>query len=576
MESTNHSLPQGKKTIRFTDDELRRPMTTEEFVLLTDEEQERRLVLTGKTKPTITIADALQSFQGPATVQGVVVSMSEPYKKKISEDEFRNARNIQLQDVMPKSDLDRLDAIVYDDNVNGIVVGETVTIAGAIRIEKIKNNFKNVLHAEMITREGKHDVSITEQDISNFKEFAKSPAVIKNLTAMFAPQIIGHDDVKRGLLRSAVGGIETEGKRGRINTLNIGLPGESKTMLSKEAVKIVPNSKYVSATHASGKSLIGIVDKEGDSKVFRIGAVPLAKGGICVINEIGTMDYSDQSYLLDIMEEGHTTVNKYGMNIEIHSPTTIIATANPIGGLWKDQDNISTSEMPILRTLVDRCDQVYNFKTETDQKILRTYAELKRYSTQIVPDYAFLIKYVQYAKTIVEVSIPAEVYTIINDAWIEMVSAGLAGKRTLDGLVRLVEAQTKLHLSNIATIEIAEEVIDDVRTMLKQMRSFVEILADPKEITIKEITKVVKDLKGEAILFQEAAKAACQNNEQVRAYLGNDLRASDNIKYRRVQESFLQRTPEMLKLVDKKPLRLAASDLCDPYDRQLLDDAITN
>lgn len=269
-------------------------------------------------------------------------------------------------------------------------------------------------------------------------------------------------------------------------------------------------------------------------------------------------------------------MNKYGMDIKIVAPTTVIMAANPIGGQWTDQNNINASEMPVLRTLVDRCDQVYNFKTDNDEKTLRRYAELKHFKSKIVPDYTFLIKYIQHAKTIKEITIPAEVRRILNDAWVEMVKAGLAGKRTHDGLVRMAEAQARLHLSDTVTIEIAEEVIDDVRGMLKQTRSFMEILADPKEIATAEIVKVVKDMKGEPILFQEAVSAAVQNNEAVRAYLGTDLTARDNVKYRRVQESFIERTQEALKVVDKKPLRLASSDLCDPCDPQTLDDTISN
>ena len=533
-------------------------------------------VVVGKIKNvSLTVSEALQSFQGPAAVRGVVVSMSEPYKKKIGEDEYRNARNIQLQDIMPKTDLDRLNVVVYDDNSHEITVGETTTVKGNMEIEKIKSSYRNILHAETIECEGKQEAIVTDEDVKLFKEMSKDADIVKHLTAMFAPQVIGHDDVKRGLLRSAVGGVETEGKRGRIHTLNICSPGEAKTMISKEAMKIVPNSRYVSATNASGKSLIGIVDKEGDSKVFRIGPVPLAKGAICVVNEIGTMAYEDQNHLLDIMEEGHTTITKYGMDIKIVAPTTVIMTANPIGGNWKDQNNISTSEIPILRTLVDRCDQVYNFKTENDEKARRVYAELKQFSNTIVPDYELLKKYIQHAKTVKEITISSDVYKILVDAWIEMTNEGLAGKRTLDGLVRMAEAQARLHLSDIVTVEIAEEVIDDVRAMLKQMRSFVEILADPKEIAINEIVEVVKDLKGQPILFQEAAKAACQNNEDVRAYLGTDLTASDNMKYRKVQQAFVERIPEGLKIVDKKPLRLAASDTCDTCDTQTLD-TITN
>jgi DNA replicative helicase MCM subunit Mcm2 (Cdc46/Mcm family) len=383
---------------------------------------------------------------------------------------------------------------------------------------------------------------------------------------MFAPQVIGHDDVKRGLLRSAVGGVESENQRGRIHTLTAGPPGEAKTMLVKEIVKIVPNSKGISGTHASGKSLVGIIDSENDVKTHRLGPVPLAKGAVCFINEIGTLPYDQQNYLLDLMEEGVTTITKDGLHFPIKANTTIVATTNPMGGSWKDQDNASFSEMPLLNTILDRCVQIHTFKTDNDEATNKQYAELKRYSRMIVPDYAFLIKYIQYAKSITEISIPSEVFIVLNNAWFEMVRNGIAGKRTLDGLYRMAQAQARLHISDTVTLEIAEEVIDDVRQMLKDRNAFMQVLADPKDLAISEIVKVVKDLKGEPILFQEAAKAACQNNEQVRTYLGDDFSASGSMKYRRLRDSVLENLPEGLVIRNKSPLSLSSSDMNDTND----------
>ena len=63
-----------------------------------------------------------------------------------------------------------------------------------------------------------------------------------------------------GLLRSLVGGItdhgNDNGRRGRINTLMVGDPGTAKSLLAREATKVFPNSRYVTAQNASGKSLI--------------------------------------------------------------------------------------------------------------------------------------------------------------------------------------------------------------------------------------------------------------------------------------------------------------------------------
>ena len=114
----------------------------------------------------------------------------------------------------------------------------------------------------------------------------------QRITAMFAPNVYGHADKKMGILRSIVGGSKAEngaenGRRGRIHTLLIGDPGTAKTVLSTESTKLDSNSRMVDATGASGKSLVGIVDKENDSLMVKYGVVVAAKNSHVVINEAG-------------------------------------------------------------------------------------------------------------------------------------------------------------------------------------------------------------------------------------------------------------------------------------------------
>ena len=83
-----------------------------------------------------------------------------------------------------------------------------------------------------------------------------------------------------------LGGIKVEngvenGRRGRIHTLLIGDPGTTKTLLQYESTKLDSNSRMVDATGASGKSLVGIVDKENDSLMVKYGVVVAAEKFSC-------------------------------------------------------------------------------------------------------------------------------------------------------------------------------------------------------------------------------------------------------------------------------------------------------
>ena len=119
---------------------------------------------------------------------------------------------------------------------------------------------------------------------------------------MFAPSIFGLDIIKTGLLLSAVSSSEDlplDGNRDRLHVLLVGNPGTGKSKLIKESVELVPNSRYESSQHASGKSLTAIVSKENDEDYcLRTGPIPLARGAICVLNEIGRTTPEDQGFLV--------------------------------------------------------------------------------------------------------------------------------------------------------------------------------------------------------------------------------------------------------------------------------------
>jgi hypothetical protein len=52
----------------------------------------------------------------------------------------------------------------------------------------------------------------------------------------------------------------------------------------------------------SGKRLITIVTKESDSDYcLRLGPILLARGSLCILNEIGRISVEDQGFLLDVM-----------------------------------------------------------------------------------------------------------------------------------------------------------------------------------------------------------------------------------------------------------------------------------
>lgn len=486
--------------------------------------------------------------------------------------EHGNAKSISFQDGEPKDDLEKLHVVLQgDEETRKVKVGETAIITGTVYIlsagggggaansssSMSKNNSGKlfpVLYADSIRYEREEEKPITEEDIAEFKKFAQNPSVIDELVSMFAPNVIGHSDPKLGLLRSAVNTknndiivtINSTGNiRNRTHTLLAGDPGTAKSILAKEATKIVANSRYVTAQHASPKSLLAIIEKDQDNKMLLLGAVPMSKNALCSINEMGSMSYEDQQYAADVMEEGRFTIDKYGIFQEIDSPTTIIATTNPHGGRWdySSSSGLSVDQIPVKSNILDRFDQIYIFKDFQTSEERREYVNRKMEMNQnsITYDYDFLRRYLQYAASMMkEPSLTPEAASMLSEFWMRLSDEGHGANRTLDSLFRIAKAQARLHLKEEIDTQIANEVIQSVGLMLAELGKAIDTaVADPRDLAYNEIIEYVNRLDY-PITFMEAAKYVCANGSNaIKQYLGDRLLSiRDNKKLRAVHDRF--------------------------------------
>lgn len=368
----------------------------------------------GKEIEKVTISECIKLDSGKVQVKGDIVALSEPFKvislfmkncacdggpktweydppllrppkdykdkcKECGEKQsidYKNAITIQLQDSEKTNDIEKLTCILLDVGIDSIRVGERVSITGEVYVQSknIKRLLIPMVFADRIEYENKEQITLSQMDIEGLKRFAmlKGSSIIKTWVDMFDKFIIGNHIAKEALLYALVSArddtseIRDLKRRTRLNVLLAGEPGQAKISLLKRAVSLIPNSRYESITHSSPKSLTALVSKEDEQYSLRLGPIPLARGSVCGLNEIGTMLPEDQNYLLDIAEEGEFTINKYGINSKIKSPTVIVASTNlkddTSGQLNTNDDKISLSQIPLERQLLDRIDLIVVLK----------------------------------------------------------------------------------------------------------------------------------------------------------------------------------------------------------------------
>ena len=583
------------------------------------------------------ISDAMRRHSGRITVVGMIVSLSDLYQlvttaiwkcdycgeqtqrkiKKIMDppikpkqcancgntDNFEelhnyiNAITLQIQDDVPQTGLDTLQVIVFDNDTEEIHVGENVKIIG--KIEKVQDKrsrkYHSVLLTESIEYEHRKKLILTHNDIEGIKRFAGNQPVYDKssrmaylvnhkyrLVKMFAPNIIGHEEKKLALLLSLIGAPETNGIRGRIHELLIGPPGLGKTKLGKELIRARRNSRYVSGKNTTGKSLTGMVLKEEDSYILNLGPVPLAKNAVCVINEFDKMYPEDQDNLLDVMEEGEFTVNKFAKLRTIKSPTTIIATANPKNNRWKDQGRISLDEIPFEAIILSRFDIVLVFRDTTEEQANREFAykKIEYDERHIHHNYNFLEKYVEYAKTINPL-ITEEASSILNEYWVRLKRKEefAPTNRTLESIYRISKAFARLYLCNIVDMKIAYETIDFMNNMLKEFEISIYQIKDSRLLAYDETINLIRQQKAPIELI-EAIQMVCQTKDQVNHYIGSVFKQSRNKKLKQLCNKIIenrsiirtQHNPTVVQWMDgntNKNENNGSSDLSDPHFRDL-------
>ena len=392
-------------------------------------------------------------------------------------------------------DLQKLTTIVFDKYIDNVHIGQTVEVCGNIRVplksyqkpysgRTINSSLSSVLYAEfIISCEQKEEINITEKDIAAFQRFIKYPNLMDRLASMFAPNVIGHKDKKIAIVMAAAGAPENpkqRNKRGRIHVLLVGPPGTAKTTISDESVNLLPNSRFTAAQTSSAKTIIAIVELQGDTKIIKYGAVPLSKDAICVIDEIGAMSFDDQVSLFSVMEHGEVPLNKQGESRIIPAQTTIIGTSNPknIDASWNKNTSgkLSKDEIPLRRALVDRFDIVLMFSDEDTEESANNYAIQKmKINQRPIHNYRFLRKFLHYIRnTITQVTFTKEAQIMIANyyAIIKTNKNLLMTPRALETLTRMCQAWARLHLKCEVDAEIVNQVQSYFSIIMLQYGSY--------------------------------------------------------------------------------------------------------
>ncbi|NXJ72968.1 MCM7 factor, partial [Rostratula benghalensis] len=308
---------------------------------------------------------------------------------------------------------------------------------------------------------------ITEEDFYN------------KLAASIAPEIYGHEDVKKALLLLLVGGVERNPHgmkiRGNINICLMGDPGVAKSQLLSYIDRLAPRSQYTTGRGSSGVGLTAAVlrDPLTGELVLEGGALVLADQGVCCIDEFDKMLEADRTAIHEVMEQQSISIAKAGVLATLNARCAILAAANPAYGRYNPQRSLEHN-IQLPAALLSRFDLLWLIQDRPDRdndlRLAQHITYVHQHSRQ--PPCAFeqldmklMRRYIATCKRKQPV-VPESLAEYITAAYVEMRKEAWASKdttytsaRTLLGILRLATALARLRLGDVVEKEDVNEAM---------------------------------------------------------------------------------------------------------------------
>lgn len=363
--------------------------------------------------------------------------------------------------------------------------GQRVKITGILEgntDDKGKRKF--VLDANHVVKLEDKKIEISDEDMEKILELSKDPKIIDRLIKSFGYNTFGHkslildNEVILAMLCFIVKAGYSANGRDMIHILIISDPSMGKTKLKDYTFNLSEKGIKASGTNASGVGLTVSVDKDPilNTQILLPGAIPLAHKGHAFIDEFEKLKDDEAKRLLNYMESGEDTVNKWGLNETMHGATSILALANPILGRFNKFETVQ-SQIKIYAPLQSRFDLIIvledRVNQEKDKMIAKSIVNGYRKpntNVEVIDDdiipFDLLKKYLAYAKNNYQPEIGQE----LDGTLLEYQNKARAGAeegdvlsfdwRAYESIIRLSGAIAKLRHDNTVNAEDLQRAMD--------------------------------------------------------------------------------------------------------------------
>ncbi|XP_026466222.1 DNA replication licensing factor Mcm7-like [Ctenocephalides felis] len=362
------------------------------------------------------------------------------------------------------------------------------------------------------TPEGEESPELTEEELAELSE----EDFYSRLACSLAPEIYGHEDVKKALLLLLVGGVDKRPDgmkiRGNINICLMGDPGVAKSQLLSYIDRLAPRSQYTTGRGSSGVGLTAAIMKDPLTGEMTLegGALVLADQGVCCIDEFDKMAENDRTAIHEVMEQQTISIAKAGIMTSLNARVSILAAANPAYGRYNPRRTIEQN-IQLPAALLSRFDLLWLIQDKPDRDndlrlakhITYVHTHSKQPPTRVRSlNMNLMRRYIALCKR-KEPVIPNDLTDYIVGAYVELRRVArnsrdmtFTSARNLLGILRLSTALARLRLADIVEKEDVAEAIRLLEMSKDSLNQNVEQSMSRVPNTSDKIFALARELAG--------------------------------------------------------------------------------
>ncbi|KAL9651296.1 hypothetical protein ABK040_001249 [Willaertia magna] len=396
----------------------------------------------------------------------------------------RDYQEIKIQDKISQLSVGSIPrailVILEDDLVDIVKAGDDVVITG-IPFRRWKPlRFDARCSVEMaiccnhirINNEKKSSTGVTDEakkEIHNFWEkYKDKPLAARNLILKsMCPQLFGLYYVKLAVALTIIGGVPMRKNntriRGESHLLIVGDPGTGKSQFLRYASKLSPRYVMTNGIGTTSAGLTVMATKEpGGGWTLEAGALVLADGGVCCIDEFDAIREHDRATIHEAMEQQTLSIAKAGLVCKLNTRTSVLAACNP-KGKFDVSASLSTncalaspllSRFDIVLVLLDTQDEKWD---ERVSSFILNEQQMEEVDCQLW-SFDKLRTYISYVKSEYHPKVPKESGEVLTKYYqlqrrADKRVAARTTIRLLESLVRLAQAHARLMCRNEVTID---------------------------------------------------------------------------------------------------------------------------